>query len=132
MTDYLFTSTLISLCILLTVKGLKNAPARLNFYLLMIALACWFVPWQYLSQLSFFEGSERYTLNVGQIVPDIKVSIPDTLHTTIPNTLLDKKSMWDFVPSISNIFIILLVSGCGLFLLRMGLYVKLIKTYKNL
>ena len=44
MTDYLLTCTLISLCILLTVKGLKNAPARLNFYILMTALACWFVP----------------------------------------------------------------------------------------
>ena len=128
MTDYLFTSTLISLCILLTVKGLKNAPARLNFYLLMITLACWFVPWQYLSQLSFFEGAERYTFNVAQIVPDIKVLIPEDLQTTTPNTLLSKQSIWDFVPSLNNIFIILLVSGCGLFLLRMGLYVKLIKT----
>ena len=61
MTDYLLTCTLISLCILLTVKGLKNAPARLNFYILMTALVCWFVPWQYFSQLSLFEVANRYT-----------------------------------------------------------------------
>ena len=95
MTDYLFTSTLISLCILLTVKRLKNAPARLNFYLLMIALACWFVPWQYLSQLAFFEGAERYTFNVAQIVPDIKVLILDTLQTTPPHMRLSKQSILD-------------------------------------
>jgi len=127
MTDYLFTSTLISLCILLTVKGLKNAPARLNFYILMIALACWFIPWQYFSQLPLFEGANRYTFNVAQLIPDVKALIPNAEQVVIKDGLQSDMSIWDLLPSLSIVFMVLVLAGFGLFLLRMGLYVKLIK-----
>ncbi|WP_282114081.1 M56 family metallopeptidase [Pseudoalteromonas arctica] len=127
MTDYLLTCTLISLCILLTVKGLKNAPARLNFYILMIALACWFVPWQYFSQLPLFEGANRYTFNVAQLIPDVKALIPNAEQVAIKDELQSDMVIWDLLPSLSNVFIVLVLAGFGLFLLRVGLYVKLIK-----
>ena len=127
MTDYLLTCTLISLCILLTVKGLKNAPARLNFYILMIALACWFVPWQYFSQLPLFEGTNRYTFNVAQLIPDVKALIPNAEQVATKDELQSNISIWDLLPSLSNVFMVLVLAGFGLFLLRMGLYVKLIK-----
>ena len=127
MTDYLLTCTLISLFILLTVKGLKNAPARLNFYILMIALACWFVPWQYFSQLPLFEGANRYTFNVAQLIPDVKALIPNAEQVVIKDELQSDMSIWDFLPSLSIVFMVLVLAGFGLFLLRMGLYVKLIK-----
>ncbi len=127
MTDYLLTCTLISLCILLTVKGLKNAPARLNFYILMIALACWFVPWQYFSQLPLFEGTNRYTFNVAQLIPDVKALIPNAEQVATKDELQNDMGIWDFLPSLSIVFMVLVLAGFGLFLLRMGLYVKLIK-----
>ncbi|MDP2563688.1 M56 family metallopeptidase [Pseudoalteromonas marina] len=127
MTDYLLTCTLISLCILLTVKGLKNAPARLNFYILITALACWFVPWQYFSQLPLFEGANRYTFNVAQLIPDVKALIPNAEQVVIKDELQSDMSIWDFLPSLSIVFMVLVLAGFGLFLLRMGLYVKLIK-----
>jgi len=127
MTDYLLTCTLISLCILLTVKGLKNAPARLNFYILMIALACWFVPWQYFSQLPLFEGTNRYTFNVAQLIPDVKALIPNAEQVATKDELQSDMGIWDLLPSLSNVFMVLVLAGFGLFLLRMGLYVKLIK-----
>lgn len=127
MTDYLLTCTLISLCILLTVKGLKNAPARLNFYILITALACWFVPWQYFSQLPLFEGANRYTFNVAQLIPNVKALIPNAEQVVIKDELQSDMSIWDFLPSLSIVFMVLVLAGFGLFLLRMGLYVKLIK-----
>ena len=127
MTDYLLTCTLISLCILLTVKGLKNAPARLNFYILITALACWFVPWQYFSQLPLFEGTNRYTFNVAQLIPDVKALIPNAEQVATKDELQSDMGIWDLLPSLSNVFMVLVLAGFGLFLLRMGLYVKLIK-----
>ncbi|MDO6546260.1 M56 family metallopeptidase [Pseudoalteromonas carrageenovora] len=127
MTDYLLTCTLISLCILLTVKGLKNAPARLNFYILMTALACWFVPWQYFSQLPLFEGTNRYTFNVAQLIPDVKALIPNAEQVATKDELQSDMDIWHLLPSLSNVFMVLVLAGFGLFLLRMGLYVKLIK-----
>ncbi|KKN62734.1 hypothetical protein LCGC14_0509070 [marine sediment metagenome] len=127
MTDYLLTCTLISLCILLTVKGLKNAPARLNFYILMTALACWFVPWQYFSQLPLFEGANRYTFNVAELIPDVKALIPNAEQVATKDELQSDMGIWDLLPSLSNVFMVLVLAGFGLFLLRMGLYVKLIK-----
>ncbi|WP_372762553.1 M56 family metallopeptidase [Pseudoalteromonas sp.] len=127
MMDYLLTCTLISLCVLLTLKGLKNAPARLNFYLLMITLVCWFVPWQYFSQLPFFEGTERYTLNVAQLIPEAKELTPNTAQ--IANTggeLQSELSIWQSIPSLSTVFIVLVSTGFGLFLVRLSLYIKFI------
>ncbi|MEI8654676.1 M56 family metallopeptidase [Pseudoalteromonas sp. Hal273] len=127
MTDYLLTCTLISLCILLTVKGLKNTPARLNFYILMTALVCWFVPWQYFSQLSLFEGANRYTFNVAQLIPNVKALIPNAEQVATKDELQSDMSIWDLLPSLSNVFMVLVLAGFGLFSLRMSLYVKLIK-----
>ena len=118
MTDYLLTCTLISLCILLTVKGLKNAPARLNFYILITALACWFVPWQYFSQLPLFEGTNRYTFNVAQLIPDVKALIPNAEQVVIKDELQSDMSIWDLLPSLSNVFMVLVLAGLATLKLR--------------
>ncbi|MBU1619080.1 MAG: peptidase M56 BlaR1 [Gammaproteobacteria bacterium] len=46
MMDYLITCTTISFSVWLASIFLKNAPARISFYLLMFALFSWFIPWQ--------------------------------------------------------------------------------------
>lgn len=46
MMDYFITCTAISICAWFASILLKNAPARISFYLLMFALLSWFVPWQ--------------------------------------------------------------------------------------
>lgn len=46
MMDYFITCTAISICVWLASILLRNAPARISFYLLMFALLSWFVPWQ--------------------------------------------------------------------------------------
>lgn len=46
MMDYLITCTTISLSLWLATLFLKNAPARISFYLVMLALLSWFIPWQ--------------------------------------------------------------------------------------
>lgn len=46
MIDYLITCTAISFSVWLASILLKNAPARISFYLLMFALFSWFIPWQ--------------------------------------------------------------------------------------
>ncbi|NMR24397.1 peptidase M56 BlaR1 [Pseudoalteromonas sp. NEC-BIFX-2020_015] len=127
MIDYFLTCTLISLCILLTSKGLKNAPARLNFYLFMIALLCWFIPWQYMSQLSLFEGASRYTFNVAQFSFNTNILTLNDTQTVATEGLPVFENTRDFTLSLSNIFMVLLCTGIALFTLRVVLYVNLLK-----
>jgi len=53
--DYLLTNIAITSLMLLTVKLLKEAPAKLHLCLLLIALVGWFIPWQ-LIELSAVES----------------------------------------------------------------------------
>lgn len=69
MMDYLITNLTISVSLLLAVWLLKNAPARISFYLLMLALCSWFMPWQLMPdfmpgemQLDPFIGMEAINL----------------------------------------------------------------------
>ena len=54
MTDYILTNIIISLLALLIIKGLTNAPARIGFYVAVIALAAWFMPWYLLPEVSMY------------------------------------------------------------------------------
>ncbi|KPV95860.1 hypothetical protein AN214_02054 [Pseudoalteromonas sp. P1-9] len=57
MTDYILTNIIISLLALLIIKGLTNAPARIGFYVAVIALAAWFMPWHLLPEVSIYAQS---------------------------------------------------------------------------
>jgi len=81
MMDYLLTNLLISICVLLTVQRLKNAPAALSFYLLIIALFCWLVPWHTVSQMGVFSTSSTYTIDVSELTFEI-LPFNDTASTT--------------------------------------------------
>ena len=67
MLDYLITCVAISLSALAAVWGLKQAPARVGFYLLMLALMSWFVPWQWLPDTALPEVSAEAWLLLGSV-----------------------------------------------------------------
>ncbi|MCT6700007.1 M56 family metallopeptidase [Rheinheimera sp. 4Y26] len=63
MMDYLITNLAISVSLLLAVLLLKSAPARVSFYLLMLALCSWFMPWQLMPGL--FPGKMQLESFIG-------------------------------------------------------------------
>lgn len=48
MTTYLIINLLISLLCILSLVLLRNAPARTRFYVCLVTLVCWLIPWPYL------------------------------------------------------------------------------------
>lgn len=54
MADYLLTNIIISFIALTGLYLLKNAPARMRFYVAIMSLLAWFVPWHLLSSVSTF------------------------------------------------------------------------------
>lgn len=125
MMDYFVTCTIISVCCLLASLGMKSAPSRLNFYLLMLALIAWFVPWQYFSQLPFSEGVSAYTVNVAEFGLLNTFAAPKNTQIALSEGAISAPVSW--LPSLNHIFIVLLFSGVCLFTLRVAMYVKLVK-----
>jgi beta-lactamase regulating signal transducer with metallopeptidase domain len=71
MASYFITNIVIFLSCLLTISVLVNAPARLKFYLYIISLASWLVPWSALFSLlktglvtEVVEQSRLLTINI--------------------------------------------------------------------
>ena len=125
MMDYFVTCTIISVCCLLASLGMKSAPSRLNFYVIMLALIAWFIPWQYLSQLPLFESTSQYTVNVAEFSFLNTLIVPYSAQATTSESSIVTSVSW--LPSLKHILTVLLLSGIGLFILRIMLYVKLVK-----
>ena len=121
--DYLLTNLLISICVLLTVQRLKNAPAALSFYLLIIALFCWLVPWHTVSQMGVFSTSSTYTIDVSELTFEILL-----FNDTASATSLAAKSQVNYQwPDIIDVFILLCTVGLSVFIWRVFAYFKFIK-----
>ncbi|GAA63037.1 hypothetical protein P20311_0812 [Pseudoalteromonas sp. BSi20311] len=128
MMDYFVTCTIISVCCLLASLGMKSAPSRLNFYVIMLALIAWFVPWQYFSQLPLFESTSQYTVNVAEFSFLNTLIAPTDAQVITSESSIIAPVSW--LPSLNHIFSVLLFSGIGLFTLRVAMYVKLVKNLK--
>lgn len=128
MMDYFVTCTIISVCCLFASLGMKSAPSRLNFYVIMLALIAWFVPWQYFSQLPLFESTSQYTVNVAEFSFLNTLIAPTDAQVITSESSIIAPVSW--LPSLNHIFSVLLFSGIGLFTLRVAMYVKLVKNLK--
>ena len=121
--EYLLTNSLISLCVLLTVQRLKNAPAVLSFYLLIIALFSWLVPWHALSQLSYFSASSIYTIDVSEFTFDI---VPSNDASSTKSIVAEPQAGYQW-PAIIDVLLWLCTIGLSVFIWRIFAYREFIK-----
>ncbi len=122
MMDYLLTCLAISLCALAAVWRLKQAPARVGFYLLTMALLSWFIPWQLLpdsllpnATVDAFLWLDVVTLQTPLLAP--AASVMQSAPTEIN---------WFYVLTWGHLFAVLFSLGTALFAWRLWSYVRLI------
>ncbi|WP_105190188.1 M56 family metallopeptidase [Pseudoalteromonas sp. T1lg48] len=126
MTDYFLTSLFISLCALGALKGLQSAPARLSFYVSVVALSSWLVPWQHMPEVSTYQQDPGLTFNVAhfwQTAPS-QGQQQDALATQVqaPVSLVD-----GYTFDVSHLVFLALIIGVALFIWRIGQYFSFIK-----
>jgi bla regulator protein BlaR1 len=125
MMDYLITCTTMSLTLWFASIFLKNAPARISFYLVLLALLSWFIPWQLIPdtfvakvQLDAWLDLAPFSLQSQVVLTPAETTAGQIRAAQIP--WLQQFSWWQLLASA---FIV----GSILFLLRFWRYQVTIK-----
>lgn len=133
MMDYLITCTAISLSALLASILLKNAPARISFYLLVFALCSWLIPWQLVPDTL----SDKVQLDSWFELTAIDLQSPVITAQQVSNArqTLQTQAPWYHQLTWGQLFAVtfvgLLLIGAGLFLLRLQSYLATIQRLNN-
>lgn len=125
MTDYILTNIIISLLALLIIKGLTNAPARIGFYVAVIALAAWFMPWYLLPEVSMYTQSSSSTL----FLTEINLADPILTYSALPISADVTSELKPWYHSLAWWHLSLAVTAIGiyLFLNKVRHYFALVK-----
>ncbi len=129
MMDYFITCAAMSICAWCASILLKNAPARISFYVMMFALLSWFVPWQLVP--------EAVTAKV-QVDAWFDLA-PIDLHSpvlTMPNLMTDGQALpvstlWPVHFSWAHLFGLLFSVGACVFLWRIQQYLRAIQALQQ-
>lgn len=125
MNDYLLTCLLINIFVLIAIQGLKNAPARLSFALLIVGLLSWFMPWQLFSQMPLLTHEMHYSLNLASFTPQAEIAVTNqaAAHVSSHNA-----NTFDFtLPAVATLFMFALWIGACLFIWRITHYLKFVQ-----
>lgn len=124
MLDYFFTCLAICGCVWLACHFLQNAPARVSFYLIILALLSWLVPWQLLPD------------SVSAAVPfDVRFdTLPLSLQSPMVSTFAApaaQPAALGWLPWLSqftwgHLLLTLLGLGVGLFIYRLWQYCRVL------
>lgn len=125
MTDYILTNIIISMLALLLIKALKNAPARLGFFIAITALAAWFMPWHLLPEVSISEQPSSSTLFLAELsLSDPIFNVAD-LSSALPTA--QAKATWYYTFTWWHLGLIAAAIGIYLFARKVHHYIRLIK-----
>lgn len=122
MLDYLITCVAISLSALAAVWGLQQAPARVGFYLLMMALLSWFVPWQWMPDTALPEESVEAWL----LLDSVNLQTPLLAPTVTVTASSPAQNYWFQQLTWGHLAAALLITGLVLFAWRLFNYLLLI------
>ncbi|MEQ2355164.1 M56 family metallopeptidase [Pseudoalteromonas piscicida] len=125
MFDYLLTASLLSMFSLTSCYFLKTAPARTRFYVLVVGLLSWLIPWQQLSPPPFLIDLKLYTIEVSSISDSGSIP-PNSIKQTTLQTESNWLSGYTINQVFSNLFVFLTVVGGGLLLARVWSYKRLL------
>ncbi|MCL1038697.1 M56 family metallopeptidase [Shewanella submarina] len=122
--DYIITNTVISLTVLGCLVWLKDAPARVGFYLLMSALLSWFVPWQLIPSITIFPpvDSSALTIELFNISNPMTVLENRQSHPQTPGVTADNISYF----TVWNALFLVTAIGAMLFAFRLFHYFTLL------
>lgn len=90
--DYLFTNLIITALILITVKKLADAPAKLHLCLLLLALISWFIPWHLIE--IFVEQMPLYFFEELSAENNISKNASAGVTTSVQSAVLSTTSLW--------------------------------------
>ena len=126
MMDYFITCTAISICVWCASILLKNAPAKISFYLLMFALVSWFVPWQLIPDTVTAKVQVDSWFDLAPIdlqSPVLSTPTAQSLGQAKPASML-----WSLQLSWAQLFGSLFVVGAAVFLRRLYQYFNAINS----
>jgi len=127
MMDYLMTCVAISLCALAAVWGLKQAPARVGFYLLTFALLSWFVPWQLMPDTIL----PNTNADVFVLLNAVTLQTPLLAPAASAMQSAPTESSWFYLLTWGHLFAVLFSLGAALFAWRLLNYVRLINRLQH-
>lgn len=122
MMDYLLTCMTISLCALAAVWGLQQAPARVGFYLLTLALLSWFVPWQLMPDTIL----PNTNTDVFVLLNAVTLQTPLLTPAASDMQSAPMQMNWFYWLTWGHLFAVLFSLGGALFAWRLFSYVRLI------
>jgi beta-lactamase regulating signal transducer with metallopeptidase domain len=129
--DYLVTNCLITAISLLTYGLLKNAPARLRFYSVTIALISWFIPWQQVATVKVLSDTSKPFTNAMFSLPQFIFygSAQSSPQNLPPLSIISPQSdgSWLSMLSASNLWGLLVSVGLLLFVVKVYAYLRLMR-----
>lgn len=125
MMDYLITCSIISICALLACIFLKNAPARISFYLLMLALLSWFIPWQLIPDTLSAKVQVDAWFDLTPI--SLQSSVIHAQANSSAQQLQASHIYWYQLFTWGHLFIAAFILGGTLFLFRLNNYLTTVK-----
>ena len=126
MMDYFITCTAISIFVWLAVILLKNAPAKISFYLMMFALVSWFVPWQLLPESAPVAEQVDGWFELSPV--DLQSPVLTMPSRATPGHPLSVSLQWSEQFTWANLFGTLFVVGAAIFLRRFWQYLNAINS----
>ena len=126
MMDYFITCTAISIFVWLAVILLKNAPAKISFYLMMFALVSWFVPWQLLPESAPAAEQVDGWFELSPV--DLQSPVLTMPNRATPGHPLSVSLQWSEQFTWANLFGTLFVVGAAIFLRRFWQYLNAINS----
>lgn len=125
MTDYILTNIIISVLALLLIKTLKNAPARLGFFIAITALAAWFMPWHLLPEVSISEQPSSSTLFLAELSLTDPIFNLDNLPSALPTA--QTNTPWYHTFTWWHLGLVAAAIGIYLFARKVHHYIQLVK-----
>ena len=126
MMDYFITCAAISICVWFASILLKNAPARISFYLLMFALLSWFVPWQLVPEAVTAKVPIDAWFDLAPI--DLQSPVLSMPSANTAGQAGTASMLWSLQFSWAHLFGALLMVGVTVFLWRLYQYSAAIKS----
>jgi bla regulator protein BlaR1 len=125
MMDYFITCTAISIFVWLAVILLKNAPAKISFYLMMFALVSWFVPWQLLPESAPTAEQVDGWFELSPV--DLQSPVLTMPNRATPGQTQVVSLLWSWHFTWAHLFGTLFAVGAAVFLRRLHQYLLAIK-----
>ena len=129
MMDYLITCSLISISLWWASQGLRNAPARLRFYLLIGALISWLIPWHLVPAATAALGTLDIAIDLGSLSwQQLAVASPPPSAGTAAIVTTEQAPP---LLTLANAMIAMLSLGAVLFIRQLSHYRQILSQLHN-